>query len=241
MCSLSAGRSAVAGGAAGGPGLEPGTALFASRRRVKCAGCVTKRPLLRDGFGPAQALQRQSHHAGAAVPVAVGGPYRRAADGERGDIVRADVGADPAGLLGCAEQFVECLAEPSRRRGQARAWPTRFRGQGVARVLAPVGPVDDLQKEAEERRDRVGAGCPPPGGVHPVVDLPHEYGLQQDLLAGEVPVHGAGADPRLFRDRDERDVQAVFVERPRSGGEHLRAVTAGIGPADVLWNCGHVT
>lgn len=81
-------------------------------------------------------------------------------------------------------------------------------------MLAPSGRVDDLQEEAEERRDRGGAGRPPLSGVHPVVDLLDEYGLQQGLLAGEVPVHGAGPDPRLPCDRAERDVQAALVERP---------------------------
>lgn len=235
MCSLPAGCPAVARRAAGGPGFEPGTALLAPRHCVERAGSVTKAPPLRDVRRSTQAFQRQSHHAGAAVRVAVGGPYRRAPDGEGCDVVRADVGADPAGPLGCAEQFVEGLAEPSRRRGQARPGPACLRGQGVACVLAAAGLVDDLQEESEERGGRIDSGRPLPSGLHQVVELLDQHGLQQDLLAGEVPVHGAGCRP-------PPDVRSRRARRPdrarRTPATRRRAPSCGYGghrPGRLSW------
>lgn len=224
MCSLTAGRSAVPGGAAGGPGLDPGAALFAPRRRVKCAGRVTEQPLFRDGFGTPQALQRQPHHAGAAVPVAVGGPYLRAAGDERGDIVRADVGADPAGLLGCAEQIVECLAEPTRRRSQARAWPARFRGQGVAAALFAVPPVafgpagSDVERESARGRA--------------LIDAAAAAGIEHVVFTGiaSTPGRPGGSEgKKRIEDHLRERIRSVTVLRPvRFMSNYLGSTAIGV-------------
>ncbi|MFZ2043748.1 MAG: hypothetical protein WAV12_07115 [Trebonia sp.] len=101
---------------------------------------------------------------------------------------------------------------------------------GLGQVALDGGLVPDPGQQAEEGGARVSG----PGALARVrdeIDDPRrDHRLEQRLLGGEVPVHGAGADTRPGGDLVERHVIPGRGESLRGSAEDLLPVAPGVSP-----------
>jgi hypothetical protein len=101
---------------------------------------------------------------------------------------------------------------------------------GLGQVALGDGLVPDPGQQAEEGGARVGG----PGALARVrgeIDDPRrDHRLEQRLLGGEVPVHGAGADAGPGGDLVQRHVVPGRGESLRGCAENLLPVTPGVSP-----------
>jgi hypothetical protein len=99
---------------------------------------------------------------------------------------------------------------------------------GLGQVALDAGLVPDPGHQAEEGGARVGG----PGALARVrdeIDDPRrDHRLEQRLLGGEVPVHGAGADTGPGGDLVERHVVPGRGESLRGSAENLLPVAPGV-------------
>ena len=159
-------------------------------------------------------------------PLLAGLVARRVARGDdsslehRDEIVDVDVAADRASVLSTAQQFAE--------RGLQRVLQRAGDGDGVGQVALGGGLVRDPAEEPEERRARVGG---PGAGAHvrdEVFEPGRDHRLEQRLLGGEVPVHGARPDARRGGDLVERHAVPGRGEGVPGRAQDLLPVAAGV-------------
>jgi hypothetical protein len=133
-----------------------------------------------------------------------------------------DVVAHRAGPLGATQHDAErgmqfLLQRPGDR-------------DGLGQVALDGGLVPDPGQQAEEGGARVGG----PGALarvrDEIGDPRRDHRLEQRLLGGEVPVHGAGADTGPGGDLVERHVVPGRGESLRGRAEDLLLVAPAVSP-----------
>lgn len=141
-----------------------------------------------------------------------------------------DIGTDRTLALRGGQQRAERMMEAVARAAKQCLRPAVIGLDHIAERLATRGRHDHVGADREERGTGIrrveifGGQC-----REPVDALLHNR-FQQIGFRGEMPIDGARAHPGPAGDLGQRHRDALFGESALRGGQHQRAIAAGIGP-----------
>lgn len=149
---------------------------------------------------------------------------------DRENVLEVDIRPNRTLPLGGVEQRAQGAVKSFTRALQQRPRPPVVGAHYIAQRLVVRGRGHDPEGEIEEGRAGIGGAAICVGQFRQAVDALLHHGFQQLTLRWKVPVDRSRAHTGATRYLGEGDRGALFGERALRGGEHERAIAAGIGP-----------